>query len=61
MARFYFHTMEAGERIPDPEGTDLPDLSAAQHAGDLDVVTQRTQCTQGPATQMINEHDSFPL
>lgn len=29
MPRYYFHVREAGERILDEEGTDLPDLNAA--------------------------------
>jgi hypothetical protein len=30
MGRFYFHLREDGELIPDEEGIDLPDLSAAR-------------------------------
>jgi hypothetical protein len=30
MARFYFHLQEADKVHTDPEGTDLPDLSAAR-------------------------------
>jgi hypothetical protein len=30
MARFYFHLQEAGKLHADPEGTDLPDVSAAR-------------------------------
>jgi hypothetical protein len=30
MSRFYFHLQAGGQVVPDDEGTDLPDLSAAQ-------------------------------
>jgi hypothetical protein len=30
MARFYFHVREGEELIPDDEGVDLPDVSAAR-------------------------------
>lgn len=30
MARFYFHPCDDGERVEDPEGSELPDLAAAR-------------------------------
>ena len=30
MSRFYFHLQAGGQVVPDDEGTDLPNLSAAQ-------------------------------
>ena len=31
MGRFYFHLQADDQIVPDDEGVDLPDLSAAQH------------------------------
>ncbi len=31
MGRFYFHLQAGDQIVPDDEGTDLPDLSAAEH------------------------------
>ncbi len=31
MGRFYFHLQTGDQIVPDDEGTELPDLSAAEH------------------------------
>jgi hypothetical protein len=38
MVRFYFHLQTGDQIVPDDEGNELPDLSAAEHEAMLSLL-----------------------
>ena len=60
MARYFFHILDRGHRIPDEEGSDWPNLEAAKNearASARDLAAQAIQRGESPSTICVEIHD----
>jgi hypothetical protein len=66
MGRFYFHLRAGDQLIPDEEGLDLPDVSAARHeamrsAGEILAAAIRADLTKVPDAFVIADEEGRTL